>query len=191
MRSENISDALNMLTDDMITHARSVREKKEKTEKRRRFPAAAAAILALFFCGVSVSATVKNGYFQDIKNEFGTVTGTKYNQASDEIEISADSSADELTVLVSFIDPSVPPYSECKEFGIGSFQIVSASGENVVEGAVEPQSVIHDGRVEIRIPIDELKRGSYKLTITAFIGGSKADQPLEISGLWECDFVVQ
>ena len=193
MRSENISDALNMLPDDMIAHVQSVREKKETEGKRWRFPSvtAAAAALALFFCGAAVSAAVKNGYFQDIKDKFGTVTGTEYNQASDEIQVSVGSAAGELTVLVSFIDQSLPPYSECEEFGIGSFQIVGASGESVVEGAVEPLSAIYDGRSEIRIPVDELEKGSYKLVITTFIGGGKADQPLKINGLWECDFTVQ
>lgn len=193
MRSEDISDALNMLTDDMIVHAQSVREKKGKTGKLRRFSAvtAAAAALVLLFCGAAVSAAVKKGYFQDIKDNSGTVIGTEYKQASEEIEISADSSADELAVSVSFIDPDIFPYRECEEFGIGSFQIVSASGEGVAEGAVEPQSAVHDGQVEIRIPLDELEKGSYKLVITTFIGGRKADQPLKISGLWECDFTVQ
>lgn len=192
MRSENISDALNLLDDDMIEHVQSVREKK-KTEGKWRFSAAtaAAAALALFFCGVAASAAVKHGYFQDIKDKFGAVTGTEYMQASEEIEISISDSADKLTVLVSFIDSNVPPYSECEEFGIENFQIVSASGENVIEGTVGLQSEINDGRVEIKIPIDDLEKGSYKLVITSFIGGSRADQPLEINGLWECDFTVQ
>lgn len=193
MTSENISDALNMLTDDMIAHVQSIRENKRKIRMLRRFPAvtAAAAALVLFFCGAAVSAAVKNGYFQDIKDKFGAVTGTEYQQASDEIEIIVNSSANELTVMASFLNPSVPPYSECEEFGIGSFQIVSASGENVVEGSVGQMSEVHDGRVEIRIPLNDLERGSYRLVITTFIGGSKADQPLEIHGLWECDFTVQ
>ena len=193
MTSENISDALNMLTDDMIAHVQSIRENKRKIRMLRRFPAvtAAAAALVLFFCGAAVSAAVKNGYFQDIKDKFGAVTGTEYQQASDEIEIIVNSSADKLTVMASFLNPSVPPYSECEEFGIGSFQIVSVWGENVAEGAVEQMSEVHDGRADIRIPVDHLGKGSYKLIITTFIGGSKADQPLEINGLWECDFIIE
>ena len=193
MRSENISDALNMLTDDVIWHVQGIREKKEKAGRTWRFSAvtATAAALALLFGGVAVSAAVKNGYFQDIKDEFGTVTGTEYNQASDEIEIDVNSSASELTVLVSFVNPGIPPYSECEEFRIGNFQIVSASGENIVEGAIEPLSEIHEGQVEISIPVDDLERGGYKLIITKFVGESKGDQPLVISGLWECNFMIE
>jgi len=36
--------------------------------------------------------------------------------------------------------------------------------------------------------LDDLASGEYRLMINAFVGSKKADQPLVISGTWECGF---
>jgi len=46
-----------------------------------------------------------------------------------------------------------------------------------------------NGKITVAIPLETLESGSYKLIVDSFVGGSKADQPLEIHGNWECEFM--
>ena len=46
-----------------------------------------------------------------------------------------------------------------------------------------------DGKATIKLSLDRLPRGSYKLLISEMISEKKADQPLTLSGNWECEFV--
>ena len=56
-------------------------------------------------------------------------------------------------------------------------------------GETSTMSELLDGTAIINIPLQNLSTGSYKLLITEFVGASKADQPLVISGNWEFDFI--
>lgn len=38
------------------------------------------------------------------------------------------------------------------------------------------------------ISLEEVPAGEYKLIVTELVGGFKADQPLVVSGTWECEF---
>lgn len=47
---------------------------------------------------------------------------------------------------------------------------------------------IVEGKAKIIIPTDTLVPGEYKLIVDEFVGEKKADQPLVMSGNWECKF---
>ena len=49
---------------------------------------------------------------------------------------------------------------------------------------------IVDGKAVMTISLDGIDSGDYKLLISSFVGSKKADQPLKISGDWECDFTI-
>jgi len=67
---------------------------------------------------------------------------------------------------------------------------VDASGDVVVDGEGDDFVEIVDGKAVMTISLDGVDNGDYKLVISSFIGSKKADQPLKISGDWECGFTV-
>lgn len=47
-----------------------------------------------------------------------------------------------------------------------------------------------DGTAQILYPASDLPAGKYRLKISQFEGGKKADQPLPLSGEWVCEFTI-
>lgn len=147
---------------------------------------ALAVCLALSVTAMAASGTLK-GHFSDIKNWNGAVTGTSYEQASEEIGVSVTVKGESLAVQASFADPRMFPYRESEKLGIAEYSIVDENGKAVKEGAAESADVA-DGKATVTIPLDDIESGSYKLIVTAFVSEKKADQPLNIYGSWECEF---
>ena len=147
-----------------------------------------AAIIALCVC-VSVAAAAGHfGHFKDITNWKGAVVGTRYEQASNEIEVDAAASRDELTVTATLLIPDTAPYSEVETLGIGDYQIVDMFGNVLLEGESTDMTEIIDGAAEISVSMDGVDSGNYRLLVSSFVGAGKGEQPIEISGTWECDF---
>ena len=71
-----------------------------------------------------------------------------------------------------------------------SYQIVDVSGSVIAEGESDDSIEIVDGEAKMTVSLEVVDSGEYKLLINTFIGSKKADQPLKISGSWECDFTV-
>lgn len=151
------------------------------------------ALVALLIC-VSLTVTalsatgVLKGYFRDITNGWGAITGTAYEQASDEISMDVSVDSHEMTVLVTFADPRMFPYREAERLSIAAYRILDDMGGVVQEGQTDSVGV-DNGQAAVIIGLNELASGSYKLIVTAFESEKKADQPLTISGSWECSFV--
>lgn len=152
--------------------------------------AVASLALCLFFTGVTVLAASGQlkGFFKDIKNWTGAVTGTSYEQATDEITVKVVEVTDELTVQATMVNPSAAPYGFIEEFGIHSFVVKDMSGKVVLKGSATTMVEIDNGQATIKIPLENLAAGTYTLVIDAFVGSSKADQPLVIHGDWEYEF---
>ena len=171
-------------------------ESKTMTKKSKnnffKKPAVAIASLALclFFTGVTVLAASGQlkGFFKDITNWTGAVTGTSYEQATDEITVNVVEVTDELTLRATMVNPSAAPFNSLEEFGLQSFVIKDMSGKAVLKGSATTMTGIDNGQASINIPLENLTAGKYTLVIDAFVGSKKADQPLVLSGLWECEF---
>ena len=153
----------------------------------------AAVFVALAVClSLSVTALaatgVLQGFFRDITNHSGAIVGTSYEQATDEIDMDVTVDGDELTVLATFVDPNKFPYRESQLLGIADYRIMDAEGNVVQEGATDKFTPVANGQASIVLELNELATGSYKLIVTAFVSEKKADQPLNISGTWECEF---
>ena len=156
-----------------------------------RKPAAVFAALAvcLSLSVTALAATgVLQGFFRDITNHSGAIVGTSYEQATDEIDMDVTVDGDELTVLATFMDPNKFPYRESQLLGIADYRIMDAEGNVVQEGATDKFTPVANGQASIVLELNELATGSYKLIVTAFVSEKKADQPLNISGTWECEF---
>ena len=157
------------------------------------FTKPAAVFAALAVClSLSVTALaatgVLQGFFRDITNHSGAIVGTSYEQATDEIDMDVTVDGDELTVLATFVDPNKFPYRESQLLGIADYRIMDAEGNVVQEGATDKFTPVANGQASIVLELNELATGSYKLIVTAFVSEKKADQPLNISGTWECEF---
>ena len=170
----------------------TIHQRKEMTMNYKiRKPAVVCAVLVMCLA-LSVTALaatgVLQGFFKDITDFRGAVIGTSYEQATEEIDVGVAVKDDVLTVQVTFADPQAAPYSEMEELGISGYQIVDSQGNAVQEGAVEELEPVVNGQATIHIPLENVASGSYTLRVTAFVSAKKADQPLNISGIWECAF---
>lgn len=148
--------------------------------------AAAVICVMLSVAALAASETVK-GYFRDITNLWGAVVGTSYEQATDEITVSAKVEGDRLVVTASFADPGEAPYVYSERLGIGAYEIVDVSGNILKEGTVKAEAVVN-GQTKLDVPLDGIGIGSHKLVIKAFVSEKKADQPLFMYGNWEIKF---
>ena len=156
-----------------------------------RKPAAVFAVLAvcLSLSVTALAATgVLQGFFRDITNHSGAIVGTSYEQATDEIAVDVTVNGNELTVQATFVDPNKLPYRESQLLGIAEYRIMDAEGNVVQEGASDESTPVVNGQVSIILELSDIEAGSYKLIVTAFVSEKKADQPLNISGTWECEF---
>lgn len=168
------------------------RKTMRKNKKTLNKPMVAAASLALCFCiigGAALAASEKlEGYFKDIVRWDGAVVGTSYEQATDEINISVVPDADELIVTIEMLKFDAAPYAYFDNLGIGTYKITDENGTVVMEGEAADSSEIMEGKADCVISIDKLPGGNYKLVISGVIGSAKAEQPLVVNGIWECDF---
>ena len=161
-----------------------------KSKNLVRRPVAVAAVLAMCIClPVAGVAAGNSGFFRDVMR--GTaVVDTEYEQATGEINVTADLVDGKLTVTANFLVPDALPYRGCEELAVGSYRIIADNGEIVAEGEKSENAASINGQAVIRIPIEALSPGDYMVQIDAFISSKKADQPLPLKGHWECGFTV-
>ena len=159
-----------------------------------RIPRVAVAAIALCVCMTGITALaatgVLQGFFKDIFRWDGAVVGTAYENASDELNVNADYENGKLIVTVKAVDPSMAPYSEIETIRLKNYKIVDESGNVVTDNQSSDLVEIHDGEAIIVITQLSDYEGEYQLIISEFEGGKKAEQPLPISGEWECRFNI-
>ena len=166
---------------------------KRTTKKSFGKSIAIVASLAICLCLVGVTtlaATGKlNGFFKDIIGRDGAVVGTTYEQATDEVKLNMIQVEEELVVEVVMVNPNVAPYSVFEQFGIESYTITDLDGNLIVEDGKTDMVEVVNGKVTVKISLAEIANGEYMLSVHKLIGSAKADQPLVMSGVWECEFV--
>ncbi len=168
--------------------------RKEVAAKRFARPGmgalAAAAVLCLCFT-LGAAAAVREGYFKNIVSLFGAVTGTQYEQATEELGISAIYRDHTVLVDVTMLYPDKFPYREAEELGLDSYRILDGAGKVVLKGSPTELFEVTGNHAEAEIPLENLAPGVYRLEVTSLVFGAKADQPLCVSGGWECAFMVE
>ena len=169
----------------------------EKKNNKRWFqkPLAVAAAFALCLTLGSVTALAANGrlegFFKDITDWRGAVTGTTYEQATDEITVNVIAEAGVLKVEAVFVEAEKAPYFEVEQLAIGKYQVIDVNGDIVAQGDAGESVLVQDGQADLTLDVEELPEGQYTLQLQSFIGSKKADQPLSINGNWECEFSIQ
>lgn len=168
---------------------KAVKERKHFT--RRPVAVVASLVICLFLTGVTVSAASGSlqGFFKDIFRWDGAVVGTSYEQATEELKVEIAEVKDVLTVRVEMLYPEQAPYGFFETFGISQYKIVDADGKVIVKNAKTEMTELAGDTVLLEIPVEKCIGGKYQLLVESFVGGAKADQPLEIHGTWSCEFV--
>ena len=154
----------------------------------RRMPRALIAAALVLCIGLPVGMAATNtGFFRDVTNWQGAITGTVYEQATNEIAVTVTTEADTLTVEADFRNPDTAPYRALETLALGKYQILNADGAVLTEGERSEPAAVADNGAALTVPFDAAP-GTYTLVIENFVGGSKADQPLPITGHWEITF---
>ena len=149
--------------------------------------AAIAAVLALCICiPVGAMAAGKSGFFKDKVNYTGAITGQTYENATDEIRVTAEAVNGKLLVTAEFLEPEKAPYFVLDTLSLGGYSLdgEESSENGMIEATMKSIATITDNKATFSLPLNP---GATTLTITSFEGGVKADQPLTISGSWEID----
>ena len=147
-------------------------------------------------CAVTVvSAGAIKGMFKDVTRWDGAVVGTEYVNATNDIEMKVSDTKDEYISLdINFENPNEAPFAFIQEVAITDYKVldnndkevleVNSTVENAIKGNIE------NGRVLVELPTeDKLNTNQdYKIVIDTIYGLAKADQPLKITGTWECEF---
>lgn len=154
------------------------------SKRRRISPAAVAAVLALcLMLPVGAFAAGKAGIFRDVKRWDGAVVGTAYENATDEIDVSASVKDSRILVTVTLLKPEEAPYPYIEELSIGEYQILDTKGKVITEGAAQAVPLTN-GQAVFSLPTADAQ----SLRITEFTANAKAEQPLPIYGNWEWHF---
>ena len=168
-------------------------ETEKKSMKIIKRPMVAVASFAICVCltGVSALAAIGklDGFFRDIKHWDSAVVGTSYEQATDEVELNIVEVSDKLVVEITMVNSNTAPYSFFEILGIKDYRIVDANDNVIVENKNLEMSVISGDKIYINVPLENVDDGEYTLMVNELVGSAKADQPLVLTGTWECDFV--
>ena len=191
MNVDLITDALNLLDDDLIAETGKRRERRliEMKKKRvRTIALIAAAVMALG--GTSVYAVQNGGFFRDKQSITGAVTGETYENATGELTVTASCTGGILNVSVAAIDSTKAPYAFFDKLAIGEYKIVTKNGD-VKEEQNDVSGVKWEkGNAVFDIDVSALESGAYRIEINRFVGSAKANQPLDINGDWSAVFTV-
>jgi len=168
------------------------RDMKKKFITNYKKPLAIVAMLAVCFCLTGITALAATGkmqgFFRDVKRFDGAITGTTYQNATDEILVSVAAEEDVLVVTLDMLKPEKAPYSEIEVLELKKYRVLDAEGTVVLENIVSENAVSSNNQVNFRIPAERLLEGSYKLKLDALSGSKKADADILIYGNWECEF---
>ncbi|MBE6008080.1 MAG: hypothetical protein E7235_02650 [Lachnospiraceae bacterium] len=162
-----------------------IKAKKQKPKPVLRRVIVVAAVLAAL--SVSAVASVKSGNFKDVFGWNGAITGTIYENATEEISVTAAIEEGKLIISVKTEDKA--PYIYFEELGISDMVIEDEGGKEVLnaDGIITD---ISEGRAVFKIDTDNVEIGNCKIIIKEFTGYKKADQPLPVKGFWETDIVI-
>ncbi len=173
---------------------------KPKITMKRTF--AIAAVLALFIITVTIApyANSIKGFFSDIVRFDGAITGTKYENATNDIKVDVleltSESGNIITLDLTFENPTEAPFPYIQEVAVSEYKIFDSNKKEVIKTKLPAEDgdkgTVSDGKVLVNLSLNDAKLKSgeeYTILIKKMYGLSKADAPLHITGRWECKFV--
>lgn len=165
--------------------------------KFRKSTVAAAVALVLTFGLLTVGAVTYadsiRGSFADVFRFDGAVIGTEYHDATEEIEVTAETVGDTVIVNARFLYPADAPYAFISQLSLKNVTLTDSSGAKLLTVGETEITPINNGSVSITIPMGTVTLSpdeAYTLTFDTAVGHAKAEQPLPMSGNWSCSFAV-
>ena len=162
--------------------------------KKKALAAAIALVLMVGVIGTGTAfADSIRGFFTDVKNPTGAIIGTRYNNATEEITVTAKADSEAVTVHLDFLFPNEAPYGFISEVSVKNVVITGSNGAKLLTVDETKRTVITDGTASISIPLGTLQLNTnteYTIIFDTVVGHEKADQPLPMGGTWRCTFTI-
>ena len=164
---------------------------------------AIAAVLALCIITVTMTPLANSirGFFSDIVRFDGAITGTQYENATNDIKVDVLELTSEKGNLIipldlTFENPTEAPFHYIQEVAVSEYRILDSSNKEIIKTKLAAEDgdkgTVSAGKVLVNLSMNDamLKSGEeYTIVIEKMYGLSKADAPLHITGRWECKFV--
>ena len=160
------------------------------------------AVLALCIITVTMTPLANSikGFFSDIIRFDGAVTGTKYENATNDIKVDVLELTPEngnviIPITLTFDNPTEAPFPYIQEVAVSEYKILDSNNKEVIKTKDSAEDgdkgTVSDGKVLVNLSLNDitLKSGEeYTIVIEKMYGLSKADAPLHITGSWKCSF---
>ena len=161
------------------------------------------AVLALCIATVAMTPLANSirGFFSDVVRFDGAITGTKYENASNDIKVDVlELTSENRNVIIpldlTFENPTEAPFPYIQEIAVSEYKIFDKNNKEVIKTKVSAEDgdkgTVSDGKVLVNLSLNDAKLKSgeeYTIVIDKMYGLSKADAPLHITGTWKCSFI--
>lgn len=169
------------------------------TIKRALVLVAVIALLSIAVTMITLANPIK-GFFSDIIRFDGAVTGTQYENATNDIKVEAVESTSEkrniISLSLTFENPTEAPFSFIEEVAVSEYKILDSKNNEIIKTKLSAEGgdkgTVSDGKVLVNLSLNDAKLKSgeeYTIVIDKMYGLSKADAPLHITGTWRCGFI--
>ncbi len=170
------------------------------TIKRTMAIAAVLALCLVIVCMTSLASSIR-GFFSDIVRFDGAITGTRYENSTNEIivnamELTTDNGNDIIPLELTFENPNEAPFAYIQEIAVADYMIIDETTGEILKLECYPEysgkGTIKDGQALVNLSLNDTKIKSgeeYTIVIEKMYGLSKADAPLHITGTWKCNFI--
>ena len=174
---------------------------KGRITMKRTFAIAAVLALCIIIVTMTPLANSIRGFFSDIVRFDGAITGTKYENATNDIkvdvlELTFENGNVIIPLDLTFENPTEAPFPYIQEVAVSEYKILDNNNKEIIKTKVSAEDgekgTVNDGKVLVNLSTNDakLKLGEeYTIVIEKMYGLSKADAPLHITGRWECKFV--
>ena len=170
------------------------------TIKRTMAIAAVLALCLVVVCMTPLASSIK-GFFSDIVRFDGAITGTQYENATNDIkvdvlELTSENGNVIIPLDLTIENPTEAPFPYIQEIAVSEYKIVDSNNKEIIKTKLSAEDgdkgIISDGKVLITLSLDskKIKSGEeYTIVIEKMYGLAKADAPLHITGTWKCNFI--
>ena len=210
MKRERISEAIGNIGIHHVQEAGCYNMAGKHNRRKKGGWSKTAVAAAILFCVISVCVCIPSiassieGFYKDVVRWWdGAVSGSEYENATDEIRITASKAVVEkgnavIPLEITFLEMgNKEPYIYLTggEVSLGDYHIADAEGNELYSkhGQQETSGLLKDGTALFMQPLDIhtlSKDTKYKLVIESIYGLQKAEQPLKMKGKWKCEYII-
>ena len=161
------------------------------------------AVLALCIITVTMTPLANSikGFFSDIVRFDGAITGTKYENATNDIKVDVlELTLENENVIIpldlTFENPTEAPFPYIQEIAVSEYKILDSNNKEIIKTKLSAEDgdkgTVSDGKVLVNLSLNDAKLKSgeeYTIIIEKMYGLAKADAPLHITGTWKCNFI--